>query len=364
MAEAEGRLAQSGRWQNPKLVTDYTTDPYSREVQGSLGFSQAFPLAGRLRWEKSVSAAKVAAVEVEIRDVERRLIAEAKTLTVQVLTIEAQKGLRARQLRLAKELSDFIRGLVQRGEGSRLDAGQAKLEETQLELEVHHLDHEAQRLKGTLKGLLGIEPETALNLRAGLPGPKVALPEPVQLGKRPDYQAALQRAEAAKREIDWARASRWQDVTVGVFARRMREVDQPIGLENEERMGVQVSLPLPLWQRNRGLIAEKTAAASRWQQTLVAMENEIRNEVIASREVMNTLAGHAEEVRNELLPEAIEHVEAMVSAYKNGLVELQSVLRARSQAVEVESKYLTAIEDYHLARVRFETALGYAPVEE
>ena len=364
LAEANGRFKQSGRWQNPKLITDYTTDPYSRELQGSVGFNQAFPLAGRLRWEKSVSAAEVAAVEVEIRDVERRLIAEAKTLAVQILTIEAQKALRGRQLRLAEDLSVFIRKLVGRGESSDLDTGLAKLTETQLELEVHHLDHEAKRLKGKLKTLLGMEPGIDLQLHDGLPQPKIERDQPVQLANRPDYQAAVQRALAAKREIGLAKAGRWQDVNVGVFARRIREVDQPIGLENEERIGVQVSLPLPLWQRNRGLIAEKTAAASRWEQTLVAMENEIRNEVIASREVMNTLAVHAEEVRDELLPVAKKHVERVTVAYKDGLVDLQSVLEARSQAVELESKYLIAIEDYHLARIRFESAQGYSKGKE
>jgi outer membrane protein, heavy metal efflux system len=359
LIEAQGRLKGAGRWKNPSLVSNYASDQDGVEIAGGLGFNQAFPLAGRLKWEKAVNESLVEAVAVELDDAERRFISEAKTLAVQVLSIESQKNLRTRQLELSRELSSLVADLVERGEGSRLDAGQAKLDETQLELEVHHLDHEGKQLKGRLKLVLGLIPETEIQLKGPLDPPMSAVEKEVVLSNRPDFLAAEKRATAADREIRLAKANRWQDVTLGLFARLSREEDAPIGLENEERVGLQVSVPLPLWQRNEGAIEEKAAAAARWKQTLIAMENEIRNEVIAARTVMNTLAIHAEEVRDDLLPEAKQHVEAIVDAYRTGLVDLQTVLRARSQEVELESKYLAAIEDYHLARVRFETAVGF-----
>ncbi|MBT5709070.1 MAG: TolC family protein, partial [Verrucomicrobia bacterium] len=359
LTEAQGRLKGAGRLKNPSLVSNYASDQNGVEIEGGLGFNQAFPLAGRLKWEKAVNESLVEAVAVEVDDAERRLISEAKTLAVQVLTLDAQKNLRSRQLSLSKELSAFVGDLVERGEGSRLDAGQAKLDETQLELEVHHLDHEGKQLQGNLKMLLGLASETEIQLIGPLDPPVSAKEKEVILSNRPDFRAAVKRATAADRAIQLAKANRWQDVTVGLFARLRREEDSPVGLENEERVGLQVTVPLPIWQRNEGAIEEKTAAAARWKQTLIAMENEIRNEVIAARTVMNTLAIHAEEVRDDLLPEAKQHVEEIVSAYKKGLVDLQTVLRARSQEVELESKYLAAIEDYHLARIRFETAVGF-----
>ena len=363
LIEAQGRLKGAGRWKNPSLVSNYVSDENGVEIGGGVGFNQAFPLAGRLKWEKAVKESLVEAVAVEVDDAERRLISKAKTLAVQILTIEAQKSLRSRQLSLSKELSSFIGDLVERGEGSRLDAGQAKLNETQLELEVHHLDHEGKQLLGRLKSLLGLSPETKVQLVGPLDPPVSAEKQEVVLSNRPDFRAAEKRALAADREIRLAKANRWQDVTVGLFARLSREEDIPVGLENEERVGLQVTVPLPMWQRNEGAIKEKTAAAARWKQTLIAMENEIRNEVIVARTVMNTLAIHAEEVRDDLLPEAKQHVEEIMAAYRKGLLDLQTVLRARSQEVELESKYLVAIEDYHLARIRFETAVGFQTEE-
>lgn len=363
LLEARGRLKGAGRLKNPSIISSFNSDRSGTEVAGSLGFNQAFPLAGRLRWEKAVNEALVEAVETEIEDAERLLISEAKTLSVQVYSIEAQKNLRSRQLSLSKELTSFVGDLVARGEASRLDAGQAKLNETQLELEVHHLDHEGKRFLGRLKLLLGLSPNIQVQLRGQLAQPVSEEAETIVLTNRPDYRAAERRASAANREIRLVKANRWQDITLGLSASLSREEDLPIGLENEQRVGLQVSVPIPLWQRNEGAIEEKSAAAERWKQTLVALESEIRNEVTAARAVMNTLAVHAEEVRDELLPEAKQHVEAIAAAYRKGLVDLQSVLRAQSQEVELESKFLAAIEDYHLARVRFETAVGFRSEE-
>ena len=71
--EARGRLQQSGRLSNPELEFDFTRNTMGRE--GSLGVAlmQRFPLTARLRHEKAVSRAELAAAEAEVRDGERKL---------------------------------------------------------------------------------------------------------------------------------------------------------------------------------------------------------------------------------------------------------------------------------------------------
>ena len=165
-------------------------------------------------------------------------------------------------------------------------------------------------------------------------------------------------AEAAEHEIRLAKSNRWQDVTLGVFANVAREEDRPIGIENEERIGLQLSVPLPVWRRNQGLIAEKTAKAARLKQAVEAKENEIRNAIVASLEVMNTLAHHADEVKEELLPEAKRQLAHFEQAYRQGQLGIDVIIRARKQVVEMELKHVEAIEDYHLQRVEYETARG------
>lgn len=356
--EAKGRLQAAGKLQNPRLVTSFQSDSRAYENQGSFGLNQAFPLAGRLRWEKKVDAALVEAAEFEVNDVARRLVSEAKRLAVRILAIEAEQRLRAKQLELAQAFARTVSELVERAESSVLDLGQAKLEETGLALELHHLDHEAKGLYGKLKTALGVPPECELRLAGGLPEPVAVLLDSLTTSSRPDLAGLVRQAEAAEHEIRLAKSNRWQDVTLGVFANVAREEDRPVGIENEERIGLQLSVPLPVWRRNQGLITEKTAKAARLKQAVEAKENEIRNAIVASLEVMNTLAHHANEVKEELLPEAMRQLVHFEQAYRQGQLGIDVIIRARKQVVEMELKHVEAIEDYHLQRVEYETARG------
>ncbi len=358
IAEAEGRLVGAGRWQNPQVRTVFQADPDGMERGGEFGFNQAFPVTARLRLEKQVSRRLVAAARYEVADRERGLIAEAKILLVSVLALDAQRKLREQEYELATDLTDYATAAGNQGEGSLLEAGHARLEATKLELEIHHLTHQRVPLLANLRSLLGLSPEEPVEVAGDLE--LVAEPEQpmLDLTQRPDYRAALVLAESATVEADLERARRWQDVTLGVFAQDRREEDHPVGIEREQRIGVRLSVPLPLWNRNAGPIAEKTAKAARLEVSAEALANEIRNHVASAWATMRTLARHAREIEEELLPEAKRHAEQVLEAYENGLVPVSDVLRARRQRVSLEVTRLDALRDYYLARVDYETATG------
>jgi cobalt-zinc-cadmium efflux system outer membrane protein len=76
-------------------------------------------------------------------------------------------------------------------------------------------------------------------------------------------------------------------------------------------------------------------------------------------------AGLAAEIRNTLLPAIREQSERLERAYKTGETDLISVLRAREQQLELEAAVLDSSRDFHLARVRYEAAIGlHAPAAE
>ncbi|MCS1411051.1 MAG: Cobalt-zinc-cadmium resistance protein CzcC [Verrucomicrobia subdivision 3 bacterium] len=356
--EARARLKVAGRWQNPTVQTDYQDDPNRAEFSAGIGLNQAFPITSRLRLEKEVSASLLAAATMEVANEERLLIAVAKTVAVKVLALAEQKRLRERQLEIARELTSFAEQASAKGEGSPLDTGHARLEETQLKLEIHHQDHEAQRIQGDLKQLLGLDPSVVIKMTGGLPAPTVIAEGTLELERRPDYQAAKRLAEAASHEIQLERARRWRDATLGLFGRHVREEDVPQGFQTEPRVGIQLSMPLPLWNKNEGAIEGKTAQAARLEQSIRALENEIRNDTASAGEMMTILAMHVGEIQSELLPAVSEHVRQIDTAYRSGLVDLQTLLRGRNQQIEIEIRLLDAVRDYYLARVRYETAIG------
>ena len=356
--EARARLRGAGRWENPELEMDYQDSPESIEFTGGIGFNQRFPLTSRLRREKAAASSLLAAAASDLADRERLVIAEAKTVAVEILALKAQKRLRTKQLKIAGELTVFVEKSGAKGEVSLLDAGQARLAETQLELEIHHLDHEANRIESRLKSLLGLEPSETLEIEGELPLLGDIAAGTVAVDLRPDYQAALKRAEAAAWEIQIERLKRWRDVTLGLFVRNSREEDMPAGFEMEPRIGIRLAVPLPLWNKNEAAVEEKTAKASRLEQTARALEGEIRNEASEANATMTILAVHVGEIQRDLLPAARRHLQEVEAAYKKGLVDLRTFLQARKQQVDIEIRLLDTVRDYSLARIRYEAATG------
>lgn len=354
--EVRARLKGAGRWENPEIEMDYQNSPESIEFSGEIGFSQKFPLTSRLRREKAAAASLLAASTSDFADRERIVIAQAKTVAVEILALRAQERLRQKQLKIARELTVFVEKSEVKGEVSLLDAGQARLAETQLELEIHHLDHEANRIESKLKSLLGLEPSETLEIGGELPLPEDIAAGTVDVALRPDYRAALKRVEAATREIQIERLKRWGDVTLGLFVRNSRQEDVPVGFDMEPRVGIRLVVPLPLWNKNEAAVEEKTARAFRLEQTARALEGEIRNEAAESIATMTILAVHVGEIQRDLLPAADRHLREVEAAYKKGLVDLRTFLQARKQQVDIEIRLLDAVRDYSLARIRYEAA--------
>jgi cobalt-zinc-cadmium efflux system outer membrane protein len=59
-----------------------------------------------------------------------------------------------------------------------------------------------------------------------------------------------------------------------------------------------------------------------------------------------------------LLPKAADVETRFRTAFTAGQTPLTEVLRARARRLELEQRRVDALRDYHLARVRYEAAVG------
>ena len=106
--EARARWRQAGRLANPELETGYRQNVRTSENAFDLALKQKFPLTARLRLEKAVSAAELAAAEAELRDAARLLTAEVRTAAVRLIALRARHALTERQLINSRELGDLM----------------------------------------------------------------------------------------------------------------------------------------------------------------------------------------------------------------------------------------------------------------
>jgi len=355
--EALGRMNQSGRLANPELEAGFDHNPRFREGKFEIGFSQRFPVTDRLRLEKDVSLTELKSSEAEVREVERQLAGQARQAVVKVLATRQRRELLRQQAGVSKQFADFLSDIAAKGEGSPLDAGQAKLEAASLAVEMRQLDAGETALIGELKPLLGMRPGDALNVGGTLPEP--TLPgSAADPSRRPDFQVAKLDALAAAKGVALEQARRYDDVEGGLFAAAERTEDAPNGYDNEAIIGLRFKIPLPLWNKNEGAIQEAQAKQQRKEQEAVALSRNIRLEAEAARAEMAEWAKMVAEINDTLLPLADEQAALAETTFRNGQGEIQSVLRSREKRLQLAAARLDALREFHLARVRHQTALG------
>jgi len=355
--EALGRMNQSGRLANPELEAGFEHDPRMRQRSFEIGFTQRFPITGRLGLEKQVTLTEYKASEAEVREVERRIIAEAREAVVNVLSIRQRRELLDEQAGLASEFAGVLAAAAEKGEGSALDAGQAKLEAAGLAVEMRQLDAAETAVVGAVKPLLGILPGEPLHVGGTLPEP--ALPDAgVDPARRPDFQAAVLGARAAGEGVALEQARRYDDIEAGLFAAAERTEDVPEGYDKEALVGLRFKIPLPLWNKNEGAIEEAEARKERKELETVALGRSIRLEAEAARAEMAEWAKLLDELGGTLVPLADQQSAAAEDAFRKGQGELQAVFRSRGKRMELSSARLDALREFHLARVRYEAAIG------
>jgi cobalt-zinc-cadmium efflux system outer membrane protein len=355
--EARGRQIGSGRLSNPTFGYAFQNQSKVSPQTSVFSLDQAFPLTRRLSLEKKLNTQLVAAAELEVRDMERRLIAEAQSLAIQLLSLTQQRGLLEQQSALASKLVEFVSGRAAVGEISVVDAAQVHLDAHRLLLETRKLGNSGISLLGQLKPMLGLMPEDTLTLVGDLPDLLVPNSAPAWM-TRADYQLAQTKISAFQTERQLAEARRLQDLKAGLFASLEMQDVTLSNRQNTGYYGFVVSIPLPFWNRNQGEIAEKAASVARAEAESKALERQIVSEAETAR--LEMLANQAlfRETRHSLLPLALEQAERLEKAYEQGQTSLLTILRAREQRLQLETAALEAARDFHLARIRYEAAIG------
>lgn len=358
--EARGRWLQAGRLSNPEVGSELKPNLRGREFSLGVGFIQKFPLTNRLRLEKAVTRAEVAAAEAEVEEAARKLAADVRAAAVKLLALKAQKALKAEQIANSRKMAEVATKIADVGEGSTLEVTQFELEAEQLRVEMLQFDAEKAALVGGLRPLLGVNATEPVEIAGSLSDPTPPGKAIPNLVRRPDYQAALARIEAARQNLHLQRKNKWEDAGVGIASEVERSEDAPEGLQTDGFIGLKFSLPLPLWNKNEGKIKEAEATAARTEAEAQASAGRIRAEAAAARDEMAASAKIFNEVSGRLLPKARQLEERLLGFYQNAQpgALLTDVLRSREKRLLLEAIRLNALRDYHLARSRHAAAFG------
>jgi cobalt-zinc-cadmium efflux system outer membrane protein len=363
-AQARARLVQAGLLPNPRLELANKNDVlFSNEGEytASVGFSQQFPVAGRIARQKDVARIDIDLASAEIREAEWKLAGEIANGFYAAVALNRQIEARNRVLEFDQTLLDAARKRFSAAEVSELDVNMAQLDLQRVTQERALLLGERTAQLEHLNQQLGRTAGQPLTLDDTLPSsePLSSLSDLQRraLERRPDLRSAVLKAERARADTKLARAETWEDwsVSLGVERSRLSITGAP-PQPSTNALSLGLSVPLPVFDQKQGRIAETIASGAQANAQIAALRLSIGNEVASAVAEMKRLQQVMVEYQRTMLPTSERNVGVAQQGYSRGQVAIADVVQAARQQSEITVAYLNTLNLYFQALAKLRTA--------
>lgn len=363
---AQGQRQQAGSMPNPRLELSHagsTLLSNSGEYSRSIGLSQDIPVGGRLGAQENVADAGLKLAIANLRQTEVSLAGQVAASYYRLLVFNRQIATRDALVGVDQKLLDVTTARMRAGEVSPLDVSTAELETERLKEQQVLLQNQYDAELASLNQLLGRPARTPLALDDTLPTDNslgnLGDLQQQALKERADLQAARFESEQAEAAVDLARSERWEDWTIGVSSGQSRlDITGAPPQAMEHEIGVTLSIPLPLWNRNKGNVAVAMSSGRQADANLIALKLQVQNEVATAYIKLQRLADMVTRYRERLLPLSDKSVALAQQGYNQGQVSIVEVVTAERQHSEVEIAYLDSLDQYLQAYAALNQAIG------
>lgn len=364
--KAQGRLIQAGKYSNPRLNVGRNDDSLFNdegEYQQTVSISQDFPVAGRIARQKQVTRVELAIAAAEVNEAERKLIGEVSTRYYRMLVLDQQMMVREQLARINKKLVVATKARHKAAEVSELDVNTASIELQRITQERVILKSQWMNELAELSRLLGRPACEILDLEKCLDPdelPPLCLLQEEAINTRPDLRSAWLTGDRLRAEEALARAQRWEDWTVQLGYQQEKTVIEGAPPQNADRfLTVNVSIPLPLLNRNQGKIHEAKAGQYQVCANVEALKLTINNQIASNYQAAERLSAAIRQYQSTILPASIKNIALAQQGYNQGQTSIQEVVLIQRQFGELKIAYLNTLDQYFQALVSLRAGVGY-----
>ncbi|MFN7140113.1 MAG: TolC family protein [Limisphaerales bacterium] len=341
IAAAKGEKRTATAWQNPELSTELGHKRVSggglsgEGMAWSVSVMQPFEYPGRIALRKAIANRQIELAEIGYAQFCAALAARVRTLGYGLLV--AQEKAEASQA-VAERGQELVEVLVQRD-----PAGIAPLLETRI-IEASVIvakRRAAEAFKEAQVALYELNQLRGERLSAPLRVAKTDLKfqaiasadELVVAALTNNFELRMRQVELAQQglRVDLSKNERKPGITAGPF------YSQESGNETERVVGVGISMPLPLWNRNQGNIETAKARQGQAETSLMVTQRQVERELLEAVAAYNALLDQMSFWRSDSLKQLSEAAELGDRHYRLGALPI-------STYTELQEKFLEAVE--------------------
>ncbi|HTD65795.1 MAG TPA: TolC family protein [Candidatus Limnocylindria bacterium] len=365
IAVAKGERRQAGTYPNPEVSGDLgrkraTGGGLSAEgMAWSVSVQQPFEYPGRLALRKAVANRQIELAELGYTQFQAALAARVRTVGYG-LGVAQQKAAAAQQVaQRGQELAEVI---LQRDPAgitplleTRIIEGSVIVAKRRAALTTRDAQialYELNQLRGA--PLASPVVVTSSELKFPEPLPVEAL---VLTARSNNFEIRSREVELAQQglRVDLSKNERWPTVTVGPF------YSQEKASETERVVGVGVSMPLPLWNRNTGNIETSKARAQQAEASFFVTLRQVERDVRERAAAYNAFVDQMSFWRTNALDQLREAAELGDRHYRLGSLPVATYVELQEKYIEATEAILDTQREALESRQQLELLTGVSP---
>jgi cobalt-zinc-cadmium efflux system outer membrane protein len=340
IAAAKGALKTAGTMRNPELNTetgykntrDNSGGPSGEGAAWSVSVNQTFEYPGRIALRKAIAKGDIALADLHLQQFRLTLAARVRTLAYNI-SITQERSIAAREVAdRFQALSDVL--------AQRPVADVTPLLETRI-IDANTLNFRRQEREAALAAktaaaelnqLCGQPAAAALQVNADeLNLLHISLQTLVAAARANAFDIHIRHAELVQQgfKVALARNERFPAIAVGPYYSQENATDK------EQRAGIGISLPLPLWDRNIGNIETSKAREQQAQASLLATQREVERRVTQSAATFEAKREQIAKWQADTVAKFRQTAELADRHYRLGAVALPVYVETQRQYLEI-----------------------------
>jgi cobalt-zinc-cadmium efflux system outer membrane protein len=368
--QAEGRFTQARLRPNPSLEASTATDAIfsnDGDTNFSVGVTQPFELGGKRPKRMRVAETEVEVRKAEEADAERQLLGRLRLLIADATGAAARLELLQRVDQLNQQTVNVMTVRLRSGDASELDSRLLQAQMNQIRSQRLVAENQLDGILIQIRAIAGLPADGPLVLkqsgRTMQAGTEAAFIERA-LESRPDLRASRLREQLAEEGIVLAKSQLKPNIDTSIRYGRESVISRLAApgvsraFESESFVEFGVSVPLPIFNREQGNIADAVSHRSQARSEREALEQQIRREVQLAYRRYETSRRSMDILQSGVVEENRASLRIVQLAYNLGELRFLDIVNQQRVVVDAETSYVAAETELRSALADLELAAG------
>lgn len=349
-----GTKLQADTRPNPSVSTSIQ-DTRSATRQIYLQLNQEFELGDKRAARIGAADAFYSKADAELVTKRAEIHANVLLAFYEVLVAQERVILAKSSVEIAESALDAAAKRVKAGKSSPVEQTKSKVAAATAKIELVQANAQLNNSRKRLSALWG---DNAPSFEYVI-GDVASIPE---VGSISELEALMENAPSiklAKQEINARDA-----VTKIERSKAVPNITLSAGVVNNQELGglnqalLGLSIPIPVFDRNKGNVQEAVSRKFKAEDELIALRNKIQNNLLTQYERLNAARQAILSLQNDILPNAQSAFDAANRGFSLGKFNFLDVLDAQRTLYQAKSQYINALLEAHQSVAEIERTLG------